>query len=868
MAHRASRRAIIATLSAPLIAIGLLTAAPSPAQESAGVQSELGGLLPVERSEFDSYVVLMKANALVVTEGQDNLRTGRATDRSREMKAKHQDVMRDSGIAPDKIMSDYVYVLNGFAANVSYEQAVRLAAHKDVALVLPDELMQPTTDSSPDFLGLSAPGGAWRTGITGKGVVVGVIDSGIWPEHPSFADRGLPAPPIAPLVPLRVGGPQGPYDIGTCDFGNRAHNPNDAPFACNNKLVGARQVLPAYRQLQGVEDFEFDSARDDVGHGTHTASTAAGNSGVSAGIFGNTLGTISGIAPDAHVIAYKGLGTLGGFGSDLALAIDIAVFDGVDVINYSIGGGATTITTDELAFLFAADAGVHVANSAGNTGPGEATIRNPSKVPWLTTVGASTQPRFWQGTIELGDGAVINGASITPSTDGSFPLVDAADAGDDLCRINRLNPAVVEGAIVLCRRGAPARLMASAEVLRAGGVGVILYNNNDVDNLFTDNFHVPTVMIDNTPGLQIKAYIDAAGEDAVAEIRDTATKAIWPSAPSMALFSSRGPNVFPDVIKPDVTAPGFQILAGNSPFPGPIINFTVPQVQGELFQSIAGTSMSSPHIAGLFALLEQAHPDWTPAMTRSALMTTAHQDVVDNDRVSPADPFDLGAGHADPGSTVRKGSSFQPGLVYDAGFNDYLGFLCDAFPAVLANPAATCAALEAMGIPIEASSLNYPSISISELPGKATVTRTVTSVAKENGNRRYSVDVEAPPGYSVEVSPSSFTLRSGQSATYEVTITNESAPLGEWRFGSVTWTDRTGHYEVRSPVAVRGAALGAPDEVDSDRHRGFVQRGRLVRLHRSVHGEGSRLRGRRRTPGHGGAGPGPDMPVQWHGWTG
>jgi len=793
-----------------VLSLALVSAVPSVAQEE-GDALELGTSEPVQRAEFDSYIVVMKADPLLATEGQDNLDTTRAQSRGQQMKAAHDQVMSDSGVSPDKKVSDYVYALNGFAAHVTYDEAVQLAQHKDVAFVLPDELYQPTTDSSPSFLGLDGPGGAWTTGITGKGVVVGVIDTGIWPEHPSFADEGLPAPPIAPLQDLTVGGPTGPYEIPACDFGNTAHNPDDAAFTCNDKLFGARQVLPSYRQLIGAEDFEFDSARDDDGHGTHTASTAAGNDGVSASIFGNDLGNISGIAPDAHVIAYKGLGSLGGFGSDLALAIDIAVFDGVDVINYSIGGGATTITPDEIAFLFAADAGVYVATSAGNSGPGAATVGNPAKVPWLTTVGANTQTRFWQGTIELGDGSIVDGSSVTLGTNGVFPLVDGADAGDDLCRLNQLDPSVVDGAIVLCRRGAPARLMSSAEVARAGGVGMILYNNSDVDNLFTDNFHVPTVMIDNTPGLAIKAYI-ATAESPTAEIRDTAAKATWPSAPSMAVFSSRGPNVFTDVIKPDVTAPGFQILAGNSPFPGPIIGGTVPRVQGELFQSIAGTSMSSPHVAGLFALIKQANPDWSAAAARSALMTTAHQDVVDNDRVSPTDPFDFGAGHVDPGRAVQKGSSFQPGLVYDAGLNDYLGFLCDAFPAVFANPAGTCAALAGAGIPTDASDLNYPSIAVAELPGIKTITRTVTSVAKEGGNRRYSVNVEAPPGYSVEVSPSSFTLKRGESATYEVTIRNDSAPLGEWRFGSLTWSANPG-YEVRSPIAVRGAAFDAPAEV-------------------------------------------------------
>ncbi len=191
------------------------------------------------------------------------------------------------------------------------------------------------------------------------------------------------------------------------------HNPNDAPFTCNDKLIGARQMLATYRALIGAEPFEYDSARDENGHGTHTASTAGGNAGVQASIFGIGRGVVSGVAPRAHIVAYKGLGALGGFGSDLAAAIDQAVADGVDVINYSIGGGASLDGPDDIAFLFAADAGVFVATSAGNSGPGADSVGGPGTVPWLTTVGASTQARTFQGSAVLGNGDEYFGASVT-----------------------------------------------------------------------------------------------------------------------------------------------------------------------------------------------------------------------------------------------------------------------------------------------------------------------------------------------------------------------------------------------------------------------------------------------------------------------
>ena len=787
-----------------VFALAMTMLAPIGAADDAAVSIGADSSSVLKAAEGTaSYIVVMEGDPLVITEGQDNLDTKAAKKKADKMKAAHDKALKGAGASTSDKVNDYTVALNGFSAILSEDEAAALAGQKGVQYVMADVMRYPDTDSSGSFLGLSGSASAWSTGVDGEGVVVGIIDTGIWPEHPSFADDGTyPDPPVV-LDDSRP----------NCEFGNTGHNPDDAPFECNNKLIGARQMLDTYRAITGVAAFEYDSARDDGGHGTHTASTAAGNAGVEASIYGIPRGTISGIAPRAHVIAYKGLGDLGGYTSDLAAAIDQAVADGVDVINYSVGGGAGLPGGDEIAFLFANAAGVFIATSAGNSGPGAATLGNPGTMPWMTTVGASTQSRMFQGTVLLGDGSEYTGVSITAGV-AEADLIDAEDYGNELCLFGVPFTGDISDKIVLCRRGGTERATKSRAVAAAGGIGMIMYNNDDVGTLASDSHWVPSVHIDYTPGLAIKAYI-ASATNPMAEIMGGEVSE-WPSAPSMTSFSSRGPNpVTPDIIKPDITAPGTQILAGYTPTPAAPYD-----ISGELFAAIQGTSMSSPEIAGVFALLKQANPDWSPAIAQSALMTTAYQDVVDNDRTSPADPFDFGAGHVDPGKAVHKGSAFQPGLAYDAGLFEYAAFTCGQEWGIFS--AGSCDFLEGVGVPTVATDLNYPSIGISEVPGSKTVMRTVTSVAQESGWRTYTASVDAPNGFEVTVSPSTFRLKKGQSATFEVTVTNVSAPIGEWRFGSLTWNEKTGAYSVYSPIAVRGALFEAPGEVSGSGESGAV----------------------------------------------
>ncbi len=810
MARRKATASVVASF------VVVLAGAPAVAQANGSAPA------PAARDLMeDRYIVLMDSAPAVAYEGGEaglartapraggplNSDAPRVRRYVEHLSDQHREALEVADVPTKALTAHYAFALNGFAAELSAAEAGRLRRQDGVVAVMADRLRQPQTDNSPHFLGLDRRNGPWARGYDGEGVVVGVIDTGIWPEHPSFADDGT------------FPEPTGVADDIPCDFGTTPGNPDDAAFECNNKLIGARDIRPTYEEAFGPE--LYDSARDANGHGTHTASTAAGNAEVRAEVFGVDRGTVSGIAPRAHVVAYKAGGELGFADSDTALAVDQAVADGVDVLNYSIGGGAGSVGAAEIAFLFANQAGVFSATSAGNDGPGAETVGSPGVYPWVTTVGASTQDRAFQGEVTLGNGESHTGASITAGTD-EHPLVDAEDLGNELCLVGEFTGEVSD-AIVLCRRGENARVEKSQAVFEAGGAGMVLYDVSDEASLVTDNHWVPSVHVNLSAGEAIKAYIDSAGAEATASIQ--AGEKVRAQGSVMADFSSRGPNVVaPDIIVPDVTAPGVNILAGNTPTP----SLGAP---GQLFQSISGTSMSSPHVAGVFAMLKQVHPDWSPAAAKSALMTSARQNVLKEDGATRADPFDRGAGHITPGRT-GPGSPFQPGVVYDAGVDEYLGFLCGVEPTIFADPEGTCSALEAAGVPTEPSDLNLASIGVGDLAGTQTVTRTMTSVADRPVT--YRAKVRAPRGYRVQVQPARFTLRPGQSKSVEITITNRgSAEEDAWRFGSLTWKSVGKHYDrggkkgsgyrVYSPIAVRAVALNAPEEVAGSGTEGTVE---------------------------------------------
>ena len=712
----------------------------------------------------------------------------------------HNDALQESG---GQKLYDYGYTFNGFAAELTLQQANKLSKVDGVLQVSPDQLQTIDTSSTPSFLGLDAKKGLWKQlggpDDAGEGVVIGIIDSGIWPESLSFADSFNEETnqwTFASGEEIEVEYKAPKNWTAACVLDNAT---------CNNKLIGAQYFNAAFGGDAGIaatRPWEFLSARDYNAHGTHTASTAGGNFGVQATGAAAVFGSISGMAPHAYISVYKALwstesgDTASGFTSDLVAAIDQAVADGVDVINYSISGSTTNFLDPvEIAFLNAADAGVFVAASAGNSGPTTGTVAHPS--PWITTVAAGTHNRNSAGSVTL-NGITYSGASLAAAA-VTAPLIDSTAAGLPgadptevaLCFSSAdggavLDPALVAGKIVVCDRGVNARVNKSLAVLEAGGVGMILLNTSP-NSLNADFHYVPSVHLQNTDRAAVKAY--AATPGATATI-NAAVLTFTDPAPFTASFSSRGPLTAGggDLLKPDVIAPGQDILASVS-----------PAIAGRDFDLLSGTSMSSPHVAGLAALLKDLHPKWSPMAIKSALMTTGY-DVLDGPNTNPLVIFRQGAGH------VRPNSAADPGLVYDSGFNEWLAFLCGATTGV--NPA-FCSALSGAGYSLDPSDLNVPSIAIGQLAGIQTVTRTVKNVGEKE---KYTFSYSGLTGFTVTPSVSSFTIEKNKSKSYSVTFTTNGAALNAYTGGYVTWTGNKGHV-VRIPVVIRPVAMAAPREV-------------------------------------------------------
>lgn len=649
---------------------------------------------------------------------------------------------------------------NGVAVKMSPAEAMRVAKFPGVAAVIPDKMRQLRTDNGPQWIGA---GDLWSdpsTPTKGEGVVIGVIDTGINPANASFADIGGDS--------YNHTNPRAGY-YGFCDSGHADYN---AVFQCNDKLIGAydfTRTLPTPAVLY-----------DNNGHGSHTASTAAGNMVNPASIIAPTITinrAISGVAPHSNIISYKACLNSGCPLSALLAAIDQATLDGVDVINYSIGSSEASDPwqdADSVAFLNARLAGVFVANSAGNDGPGSATVGSPANSPWLLTVGNNSHNRrLVNFVISLtrtgGDPlASISGRGLTSSLPATS-IVYAGNYGDPLCPIGAFVPGTFSGQIVVCDRGIYARVDKGSSVKNGGAGGMVLANDYaNGDSLVADGHVLPAVHITYNDGVALKSWL-SSGSNHQGAISGTTVDENTVNGDIMTSSSSRGGNsAVPGIIKPDVSAPGLDILAANG------------TNNAATWGLLTGTSMSSPHAAGAAALLISLHPEWSPAEIQSALMNTAYSTILKEDGATPADPFDTGSGRIDVSQAARVG------FVLDETYARYLA----------ANPSQG-------GDP---KTLNIPSLGQENIVNTASWTRTLTSAAATGIT--WTATVTNPSGVNLSVNPSIFTLAAG--GTQQVTITADasSAALDTWLFGRVVFIPSGGGMEAAQfPVALKRVAF-------------------------------------------------------------
>ncbi|MES2635403.1 MAG: S8 family peptidase [Pseudomonadota bacterium] len=797
---------VASSSSAPLAAAKSSTAAAAPAATTAAQ-----GPLAAAKAETSRVYLIQMADAPVVA--YDGSVQGLAATKVRGLKKLNPEspevvaymaylkAKQDSLLAKvggNKVYN-YGYTFSGFAASLTKAQADELSATKGVLAVSPDEVRKLDTASTPTFLELAGSTGVWNAGGTkGENVVIGIVDSGIWPESLSFSDR-VEADGITPAKTGTQVYTDLPGFHGRCARGEEWRGAN-----CNRKLISARYYNAGYGGDAAISErwpYEYNSPRDYGGHGTHTASTAGGNANVKVSGPAAAMGRTSGMAPRARISVYKVCWSVeaddgGCTTSDSVAAIEQAVADGVDVINYSISGTKTNFRDPvEIAFLYAADAGVFVAASAGNSGPTVATVAHPS--PWITTVAAASHNRSSIAQATLGNAASYSGAALNSKLVRAKPLINAVDAGLPGANATALrlcfsaswngsavlDPAKVAGKIVICDRGTSDRIDKSRAVAEAGGLGMILTNTSS-NTLNADYHSVPTVHVSHLDGPAIKAY--AAAPNPTATIGLSSLQFNTP-APNTASFSSRGPLSAGDgnLLKPDISAPGVDILASVAP-PGNL---------GRKFDLYQGTSMSSPHIAGIAALFKQKFPTWSPMAIKSALMTSAG-DVLDGPATDPLVIFKQGAGH------VRPKNALNPGLVFDAGWNDWMGFLCGT-----QLPTSFCTG---SGIAVlNPSDYNSPSIALGALAGSQTVTRKVRNVGGNSAT--YTSSFSGLAGFTATMNPPSLVVAPGAEATFTVTLTRTDAALAAYSGGQLTLADGASHV-VRIPIVARPVALSAPLE--------------------------------------------------------
>ncbi|XP_024517063.1 CO(2)-response secreted protease [Selaginella moellendorffii] len=638
------------------------------------------------------------------------------------------------------LVHSYKHGFNGFSAFLTEAEADSIAKLPGVVKVFRSKKLSLHTTRSWDFLDSFSGGPHIQiNSSSGSDVIVGVLDTGVWPESKSFDDAGM--------------GPVPKRWKGVCDnskITNHSHT-----IHCNKKIVGARSY--------GHSDVRsrYQNARDQQGHGTHTASTIAGSL-VKDATFLTTLG--KGVArgghPSARLAIYR-ICTPVCDGDNVLAAFDDAIHDGVDIVSLSLGlddGDSISIGA-----FHAMQKGIFVSCSAGNGGPGLQTIENSA--PWILTVGASTIDRKFSVDINLGNSKTIQ----------------------------------VKGKIVLCNYspGVASSWAIQRHLKELGASGVILAIENTTEAVsFLD---LAGAAVTGSALDEINAYLKNS-RNTTATISPAHTIIQTTPAPIIADFSSRGPDITNDgILKPDLVAPGVDILAAWSP-EQPINYYGKPMYTD--FNIISGTSMGCPHASAAAAFVKSRHPSWSPAAIKSALMTTAR--FLDNTK-SPikdhngeeASPFVMGAGQIDPVAAL------SPGLVYDISPDEYTKFLCTMNYTrdqleLMTGKNLSCAPLDSY---VE---LNYPSIAvpIAQFGGpnstKAVVNRKVTNVGA--GKSVYNISVEAPAGVTVAVFPPQLRFKSVfQVLSFQIQFTVDSSKFPQtvlWGYGTLTW--KSEKHSVRS----------------------------------------------------------------------
>ncbi|CAN1336795.1 Subtilisin-like protease SBT5.3 [Linum perenne] len=689
--------------------------------------------------------------------------------------------------AKEAIFYSYSSHINGFAAMLEDDEVEKLSDHPDVVAVIPNRLHRLHTTRTWAFMGLEDS--ITKNSTLGKDVIIANIDTGVWPESPSFNCT------VAETIPHRW--------KGTCD--------KSEGFKCNKKLIGARSFNKGFDAANPNQKVQSNSARDTEGHGSHTLSTAAGCRVPGANLLGSAYGTAKGGSPNAWVASYKACVSANCADADIAAGFDDAIQDGVEVLSISLGSILLQdYYADPISVIsfHAVLKGISVVCSGGNFGPGKGTVENFA--PWVITVAASTVDREFQSNVVLGDGNEYKGISFNTNTmpaEEMHPLINAVDAklsqadytDAKYCLNGTLDQSKVKGKIVVCS-GDNVDIRRSKVVLEAGGIGVVIVNTPGFEADASPEAHyLPASLVSVEDGRSISSYISAT-KSPIALIRGGTVTGKSVTAPRMASFSSQGPNpLTPEILKPDVTAPGVNILAAYTEAQGPADPSDTRHLP---FNIVSGTSMSAPHVAGIVGLIRSLYPHWSPAAIKSAIMTTAVTKNNKGHKISTwlgeeATPFDHGAGHVSPSHAM------DPGLVYDMTATNYVDFLCfigyDAKKIEMFYPDPyKCPEMTAYSL----SNLNYPSITVPELVGAVTLNRTLKNVGNPSV---YTVSVVPPRGISVTIQPSSLEfIVVDEEKSFKILLEAEAGKFDsnhDYVYGELNWSDGT--HNVRSPIVVR-----------------------------------------------------------------